>query len=114
MAGVSIRAILARAMIRYSPELITWRAAPRGTNCDSYSNMIMLNVKLQPSDATPQERAIPPGSHTISTRRTDNGPASVGPLSFKNLARILNRHSFQVFLSDALPLERLDHVTVNV
>jgi hypothetical protein len=114
MAGESIRAILARAMIRYSPELITWRADVRVTYCDGYSNMIVTNVKLQLSDATPQERAIPPVSHTISTFRTDKGPASVGPLSFKNLPRILNQHFFQVFLGDALPLERRDHVVVNV
>jgi hypothetical protein len=100
-------------MIRYSPEVITWRAAVRGTYCDGYSNMIMPNVKFQPSDARPRERAIPPVSHTISTRRTDKARPSVGPLSFKNLARILNQHFVQVFLSDALPLERRDHVVVN-
>ena len=55
-----------------------------------------------------------PVSHTISTRRTDKGPAAVGPLSFKNLARILNQHFFQVFHGDALPLEHRDHVVVNV
>jgi len=86
----------------------------RVTFCDGYSNMIATNVKLQPSDATPQERAIPPVSHTISTRRTDKGQAPVGPLSFKNVARILNQHFFQVFPGDALPLERRDHIVVNV
>ena len=54
MAGESIRAILARAMIRYSPELITRRADARIAYCDGYSNMIVTNVKLQPSDATPR------------------------------------------------------------
>ena len=86
----------------------------RGTYCDGYSNTIMPNVKFEPSDATPQERAIPPVSHTISTRRPDKAPALVGPLSFKNLARILNLPFFQAFLSDALPLEPRDHVVVNV
>ncbi len=86
----------------------------RTTHYVGYSNMTVTNVKLQSSGAAPQERAIPPVSHTIWTRRTDKGPASVGPLSFKNLARILNQHFFHVFLGDALPLERRDHVVVNV
>jgi hypothetical protein len=35
---------LARAMIRYSPELITWRADVRVTYCDGYSNMIVTEL----------------------------------------------------------------------
>src|SRR5713226_6912725 len=74
MAGESIRAILARAMIRYSPELITWRAAVRGTYCEGYSNMIMPNVKLQPSVGKPSSELRKEPGHVNRMRLVKSRP----------------------------------------
>src|SRR5437879_13039373 len=93
MAGKSIRAILARAMIRYSPELITWRADVRVKYCDGYSNMIVTNVKLQPSDATPRSASL---AHHFDSSNGQRAGGSRTPYRSKISRGFSTRISFRL------------------
>src|SRR5262245_3394710 len=47
-------------------------------------------------------------------RRKDELPRSIGPLSFKDLSRIIDQHGAQLLVGYALLLQCQNHVIVNV